>query len=217
MADERLRRLGRQAAAGDVGAAASLLRERARLGEVPPLGLEVAAFLGDPAARAAVVAPPAPPPDDAAWAAGLARFGRPLLVRAAVAAGRLLLPLFEEGLPGDPRARRAVEAAAIWLDCPCETCRTDARLASEDAAELEAVAVDLALDDACVFAATVLSLVAAVAGELLDERAAFHFDRLLLEAETALVEAERPDGSARRALSEALLDWALGRAPEAAG
>lgn len=216
MADERLRRLGRQAAAGDVGAAASLLRERARLGEVPPLGLEVAAFLGDPAARAAVVAPPAPPPTT--------RPGRPaspgsgaLLVRAAVAAGRLLLPLFEEGLPGDPRARRAVEAAAIWLDCPCETCRTDARLASEDAAELEAVAVDLALDDACVFAATVLSLVAAVAGELLDERAAFHFDRLLLEAETALVEAERPDGSARRALSEALLDWALGRAPEAAG
>lgn len=218
VADERLRRLERQAQSGDLEAGAQLLRERLRLGEVTPLGLRVAAFVGHPAARAAAPEVAAAPEGGEAWAAALWAFGRDLGVRAAVALGRALLPWFEEQLPGDRRGRRAVEAAEAWLACPCETCRVAARLASEDAAELEATAVDLALADGAVFAATVLSLAALVAGELRDAHAPLHLARALVEAETALAEAGRAPGSARAIATAALLGWALpGAAPPELG
>ncbi len=54
MGDERLRRLERAAARGDLDGQARLLYERLRLGALCPERLAAAAFVGDPAARRAL-------------------------------------------------------------------------------------------------------------------------------------------------------------------
>lgn len=63
MTDARLRDLWRRGRAGDLEARAHHLRERLRAGELVATRLEVAARLGDPAARLALEAPPDPGPD----------------------------------------------------------------------------------------------------------------------------------------------------------
>ena len=66
MTDSRLRDLWRRGRAGDLEARAQHLRERLRAGELVATRLEVAARLGDPAARLALEAPPDPGPDPVA-------------------------------------------------------------------------------------------------------------------------------------------------------
>jgi hypothetical protein len=61
--DARLRDLWRRGRSGDGEARAQHLRERLRAGELATTRLEVAARLGDPAARLALEAPPDPGPD----------------------------------------------------------------------------------------------------------------------------------------------------------
>ena len=64
------------------------------------------------------------------WLSGLSRWGRPVLVRAACAAARVALHVWEGtrgaarpdagGWAADMAPRRAIEAAEAWLACPCE-------------------------------------------------------------------------------------------------
>jgi hypothetical protein len=50
------------------------------------------------------------------WAYGLGTRGKPAMLRAAIAAARLALPVFEKRHPKDRRPRRAVDAAASVLE-----------------------------------------------------------------------------------------------------
>jgi len=125
VADERLRELERAAARGEPASRARLLRERVRLGEGEPGRLRLAAaLLGEPCDGR-----PAPPPEPSifAWvrslgqggsrAAAWGRIAPEAGLRAAVAAARAALPVWEPAGGGGPR--RAIEAAEAWLCCPC--------------------------------------------------------------------------------------------------
>ena len=128
MTDERLRRLSREAG-GDDDARARLLTERLRAGTLARTRLELAAWLGDGAARLALgddAPTPAPLPharasrgatarrDVRAWADDLGRFGGTAVVRATLA--------LTEGSGFDDLdrpvlapARAALVAARAWL------------------------------------------------------------------------------------------------------
>ncbi|MGE0706780.1 MAG: hypothetical protein AB7N76_06205 [Planctomycetota bacterium] len=119
MSDQRRRALEREAH-GDREQAAALLLERVRAGELSPTQLELLALLGEPAAALALpdarVLPAAPDPQ--AFAAALLPFGKPVLVRAALAAARPLLRLLEEHAPWERRPQEALDAVAAWLTAP---------------------------------------------------------------------------------------------------
>lgn len=117
--DERLRGLERRAQDGDLDAAAALVVERIRVGALPRARVALAAHLGAPAAlRALGVEAAAPTTDLFDWFARLGAFGAPAVVRALVAAARVVLPAFEEEARGDERPARALDAAAAWCDAP---------------------------------------------------------------------------------------------------
>jgi len=119
MADDRLRRLEREAAGGDPEARARLLRERARSGELPRERLGLAAWLGDPAAAAALgPEAPAPPEEVGRWAAGAARFGQEAFVRLGGAALRRVLSGRPAGASREA-AERVLAASDAWTACPC--------------------------------------------------------------------------------------------------
>ncbi len=112
MSDARLRLLERAAAAGDTAAAAELLRGRARGGALEPRRVELAAFVGDPAARLAAPGTREGPRALTALVTGLAAWGDEAVVRAAVLAARWAW--------GDvPLPVSTLEVAEAWLDCPC--------------------------------------------------------------------------------------------------
>ena len=73
MTDERVRRAERALGAGAAEAEERLLRERLRAGQLDPLRLRLAAFLGHGAARALDPAAPRPPELARAWAQAAAR------------------------------------------------------------------------------------------------------------------------------------------------
>ena len=87
MADVDLRKLEQAAARGNLDAGERLLRERLRRGLLDPERIELAAYLGDEAALRLR-------PDMAnltelgEWLEGLARWGRAVTVRCAVAVAR---------------------------------------------------------------------------------------------------------------------------------
>lgn len=115
--DERLRGLERRAQDGDLDAAAALLVERIRVGALPRARVALAAHLGSPAAARALGVDPAPPTADLfEWFARMGACGAPAIVRALVAAARVVLPAFEEMARGDERPARALDAAAAWCD-----------------------------------------------------------------------------------------------------
>lgn len=76
--------------------------------------------------------PTRPPAALAPWLSGLSRWGPHVLVRAAVAAARVALPVWAERECGEGHnpdlsicqlaqpPLRAIEAAEAWLACPCE-------------------------------------------------------------------------------------------------
>jgi hypothetical protein len=105
MSDARRRALERDASHGDPDAAAALLAERLRAGEVTRERVALAALLGDPAARAVVGA--AAVADDAFFAA-LASAGDDACLRAVLAAVRLAF---------DPVL--AVAAGPDWIAGAC--------------------------------------------------------------------------------------------------
>jgi len=138
VADKRLRELEREAelAPDDVQAQAALLRERMRCGELPARLLELAAYCSAPGALGAVgygerVRPgwpdiiTAPAVKFTDWTKGLERWGPRAEARAAVAASRVALPVWQdrhgadwERSPDHEYPRRAIEAAERWLEHP---------------------------------------------------------------------------------------------------
>lgn len=58
----------------------------------------------------------------AAFLQALGRWGRAALVRAALAAARAALPVWEARYRAVDNPRRAIRAAERWLACPCPTC-----------------------------------------------------------------------------------------------
>lgn len=122
--DERLRRLEREAARGDGQAAAQLLVERLRRGELTRRELELRAYLGD-AAAAGALGPEAPSGGDdlRLWVDGLAQWDPWLSVRAALIAARVALPRFEQARPDDPRPGRALAGAEAYLRARDERAR----------------------------------------------------------------------------------------------
>lgn len=205
--DEELRRLQRQANAGDHDAAARLLVRRLRIGELGREGVELAAYLGHDAASRAV--PELDPETEGreALVEGLARWGKEAFVRAAVAAAYAVLPRFEEVLTHDDKPRKAIAQAEEWIACPCEAHRVAARLAA-DAADDAAREASLAEagDDESAFAAWTARN-AALAAAAHDLRHAAH-EALMTIEEAAAVEVCDVDALVR----QALLDWALGNA-----
>lgn len=132
--DERLRGLERRAQEGDLDAAAALLVERIRLGAVTRGRVALAAHLGAPAATRALGVEAAPPTDDLFdWFARLGAFGAPAIVRALVAAARVVLPAFEERARGDERPARALDAVVAWCDAPSPALAQAATLAGRQA------------------------------------------------------------------------------------
>ena len=134
MTDSHLRELERRfRASASVEDEAAWLRARVQAGELSQERLELAAYLGHPAAGA----PPGNPdltwtPENQAptwrWAEGLARWGVEAQTRAAVAATRQALRFWEAGDPLDYRPHVAVELAERWILTP-EAANLDAQLA----------------------------------------------------------------------------------------
>ncbi len=180
VSDAVRRELERQARAGDRDARGQLLRERARDGALSPERLALGAALGSQAAAAALGRPPAclplTPEALAEWLRGLAAFGKPVVVRAGIAAARIdaglrLAKPFPNEIP------EAIDLAERWLeagalpppDYPwCSPCTIPdhilAALASDDAA---AAAEAVARIPPELFAAEPERVAEAVARELL--------------------------------------------------
>jgi len=154
MSDATRRDLERRLARDDdLGTRARLLRERARQGRLDPDRLRLAAWVGDPAALAAVEGetPPDPGADPRAWAAGLAGFGPRAWARVVLALARTLrrrLPA--GGWTGDvlERLREAVDAALGVLEAgeagpePARRAAFDALRAAEGAFWVERFEAD---------------------------------------------------------------------------
>ncbi|MCO5164967.1 MAG: hypothetical protein M9894_01180 [Planctomycetes bacterium] len=133
MSDDYLRQLeARWRETGDAPDQARLLLERMRAGLLGRPRLELAAFLGHEAARLAL---PASPALDGAEPTRLQDdlwpWGKEAAVAGAVAATHAVLLAAAR----DPRPRRAVEAAAAWVHCPCEAHVAQARRAGDAALE----------------------------------------------------------------------------------
>ncbi|MBX3472733.1 MAG: hypothetical protein KF878_38260 [Planctomycetes bacterium] len=143
MADTRLRRLERAASQGDLDARVRLLCERLRAGELDEERARLAAYLGDPAARLLLGARAPELPlirargghelNQRRWITGLRAYGKPWLVRAAVALAEARFTAWDRWDEADERPRRALAAAEDWLRCPCEAHAREADLAQHAA------------------------------------------------------------------------------------
>lgn len=188
----------------DLDADAQLLRQRLRAGSLEPARLRLAAYLGDRASQAALSDPPAASPDLQAWIRELEPFGALGVqagVRAAIEAGRLVLPRWDELRPNDPRPHRLLAAAVAWARCPCfdHACAARGRLTRRlDSEELERVV-------------TTLRLVPAAA-EVAQSPSATAPRRSLFYAAAACSLAAGLVGEVRTrcAIQRALVPWALG-------
>lgn len=110
MSDSDLRNLEHQAAAGDLEAAARALAERVRTGDLAESRLRMAAYLSHAPALSATESSP-PPTDLPTWCQGLVGWEREALVRVAIAAARVVVPVYQAQQPGDPRVEQLTRAA----------------------------------------------------------------------------------------------------------
>lgn len=138
MSDDYLRQLeARWRETGDAPDEARLLLERMRAGLLGRPRLELAAFLGHEAARLALPASPTlGGPEPTRLADDLWPWGKEAAVAGAVAAAHAVVAEPAR----DPRPRRAVEAAAAWVHCPCEAHVAQARRAGDAALEAAGIA-----------------------------------------------------------------------------
>ncbi len=205
MADEGLRRLERLAGTGDRSAAARHLRERLRVGDASREGVELAAYLGHSAAGLVFsdVTPASEVP--AEWVSGLSRWGKGMVVRAAILAARAVLPRFEETLTHEQGPREAIRSAEEWLVHPCEAHRVAARLAMDEADDCaREAAVLIEADDDTAFAAYAARDAASAAAAHDLEHAA-HEACQAFDSAGAVEAPEDPALGVRRAL----IDWGL--------
>jgi hypothetical protein len=125
--DVRRRELERAAAAGDSRAAEALIHARLRSGELSQQHLQVAAFLEDPLARE-LLGDDAPAPINHAnlqWdIRRLKEFGDEACARAAIAAGRAVLPAWDAYRPDDPLLEYHLGLCQDLIDCWCDTHRS---------------------------------------------------------------------------------------------
>lgn len=215
--DATLRELTRASATGDVDARARLLRQRVRLGRLGAERLALAARLGDGAARLAGGRSSSRSAGEqalGAWVAGLRpptgdgwpADARDVYARVALGAARAVLPVWTRRRPADPRAARAVEALARWIEHPCPR---HAEAAGEAGLAVEAVA-PTALE-------RLVSLGRLREAQLALQRAAWTplapEPGATAAASAAACAARATSAEAvRTAVREALLPWALGEA-----
>lgn len=106
-------------------------------GDLAPGRLALAAYLRDPAARAAEQRGPAAAPDGlkrlARWCRGLRRFGPQAVVRAAVAVARRAAE--DADAQGDLELEPLLGAAEAWIACPCDAHVESARRRAQDGLE----------------------------------------------------------------------------------
>lgn len=115
--EEKIRRLERQAQAGDPGAEVKLMRELVRTGRVRPVHLQGLAALGDPVARSAVSLPEeikSEPPVGYLNAQLLERLGPIWSVIAGVAFVEAALA-GDAGLPTSEAVRQVLRRCAEWV------------------------------------------------------------------------------------------------------
>lgn len=115
--DHQFRALERQAAQGDLEAQGQLLLLRVRAGDLSRERLDLAVHLHHPPALRALGRADADAGSTLpAWVIELERWGRPVLVRALVAAAKLL-----DAHVDDDTRRQQLAAAESWCDCPCRS------------------------------------------------------------------------------------------------
>jgi hypothetical protein len=137
--DERLRRLEREAALGDLDATRRLFIERVKLGDLGRERVLLACYLGHPVAWEMLAEedddPPQAPEDALEWVRALEPFGRTACARAALTAARRAADP-----AGDDRVslgvRAATDALATWLECPCASHEGAVKAALESALDL---------------------------------------------------------------------------------
>lgn len=212
MSDDYLQQLeARWRETGDAPDEARLLLERMRAGLLPRPRLELAAFLGHEAARMALPGSPGLDVEEPARLAGeLWPWGKEACVAAAVAASHAVSTL-DLGAPRDARPRRAIEAAAAWVHCPCEPHVAGARLAAEAALQAAGIAQANAQSSADRYPALAAHHAAAAAAAWPAPVASKHAHRAIKYAE----EAALASGALDRAdltgiICRALVLWALG-------
>lgn len=199
--DDRVRGFERAAGGGDAAAAARVLWERVRRGELDLERVRLAAHVGDPIARLALgeQAPPVSA-DLRACVRGLEAWGKEAVVRAALGAASSVLFL----LPSDaePWARSAVEAIAAWVRCPCDPHRADVVLITGRLPSIPG------------HARTALECALNTIGRSTSPTAfARHVTKAADAAQDALTQDGRvddPTGEVGLAIHEALAGWALG-------
>lgn len=125
MTDAARREAERDASAGDLHAAARLLVERVRSGDLPQERLELAAHLRDPAACLALGRELTPVTVLGAWADEVEGWGEEARARLCVAAVTAVVPPWRWLRPADEVFPLAVEALRRGLDRPpeLEACR----------------------------------------------------------------------------------------------
>jgi len=104
-------------------AAAELLRGKLLRRELAREQLQLAGHVGDrPARLASGGESPAPTDDFETFMRSLQPWGRVALVRAAVAAARAALPLWDARYPDFPEPGRVIDLTETWLSCMCQGC-----------------------------------------------------------------------------------------------
>lgn len=131
--DEGLRRLERRWRESEsLEDEIALLNEKLRLGDIRPERVELAAYLGHPAAELCLAWD-----GDSAWGdgqrlRGVSRFDKESRVRIAIAGATSSLTRDQKIVwrVEDPEGWRALYAAEDWVDCPCAAHREAAGLAA---------------------------------------------------------------------------------------
>jgi hypothetical protein len=123
--DERLRHLEREAAGGDLDTRARWLLDRVRAGRLPGDRLQLAAWLGDAAARLAVGEEPlarAARTKRDPWTQTLAGWGKEALVRAGLVVAKDELRHWRRHHKADAALPGLLDAVEAWAACPCDLC-----------------------------------------------------------------------------------------------
>lgn len=213
MADERLRRIEREAQSGDIDAQARLLRERVRVGELNLERVRLAAHCGHSVAglalgeRALTVPSPATGEEFFSWTGTLALWGAEALVRAAIAAARCVLPIFEDQYPLNTSIRRAVIHCENWLACPCEKHTRAAGQASRNAywAHIQADMPAQAVGTTVSAASNCISNIRVIRARQQPSEHATHYAILSVNAAVAALQSQLVYSS----ICESLIEWSL--------
>lgn len=212
MSDDYLHQLeARWRETGDPPDEARLLLERMRAGLLPRPRLELAAFLGHEAARMALPGSPGIDVDrPTRLASELWPWGKEACVASAVAASHAVVSL-DLGDRRDPRPRRAIEAAAAWVHCPCDAHVAGARQAADGALQAAGINSSAASSSPDRYPALSAHHAAAAAAAWPPPVATKHAHRAIKYAEeAALAAGALASAELTSIICQALILWALG-------